>query len=375
MNLRKFFIITFSIMYILTLDSAFIFAQIEDTRPPELISLDFNPKIIDVTQGPATIRVTVTTQDDISGIDQGFIAFAHTTIGTQRGGTLGVSSPNSLSAEIFIPQFSPVGIYRIIIMGLFDKAGNHTEFTGNQLQSLGFPVEFFNGNTPLGQNVMVGPINKVTLNFSTVTVGGQTTIASSSSGPTPPSGFKLGNPPVYYNISTTAQFNPPVQVCISYSDTQFKNEKNLKLFHFENGAWVDVITSLDTINNIICGSVNFFSEFTLLENITIDHIIDEVKSFNLDSDIEQGLLDKLVAAKSAIERNQNKTATNILKAFINQVKAQKGKKITNEQANILINDANALIKTFGSNNLFSLFKLILLDWLNKFTKAFLFIER
>lgn len=331
MNLRKFFIIVFSIIYLFTFDGVIILAQVQDTHPPELISIDFNPKIIDVTQGPATIRVTVAAQDDISGLDQGFITFAHS-LGTQRGGTLAVTSPNSLSAEIFIPQFSPLGTYRIVIMGLIDKAGNHIEFTGDQLQSRGFPVEFFNGNTPAGQNIVVGPITGATITYTEVTEGGHTTVASSSSGMAPPSGFKLGSPPTYYSISTTAQFTPPVEVCINYQEGQFKNENNLKLMHFENGQWVDTTTSIDTFNNVICGKVNFFSGFVLLEDISIDHVIEEVKSFNLTPDIEHGLLDKLIAAKSAIERNQKKTAINILKAFINQVNAQKGKNLTNGQA-------------------------------------------
>ncbi len=227
------------------------------------------------------------------------------------------------------------------------------------------------GNTPVGSSVLVGPFNNVTLVFSQVTQEGQTTVASSSSGPTPLSGFKLGNPPTYYSISTTAQFNPPVEICIGYDDTQFKNEKNLKLFHFENGAWTNVTTSLDTANNIICGEVSSFSEFGLFEDITVDHLIEQVENFNLDSDIEQGLLDKLSAAKSAIERNQNKTARNILKAFINLINAQDGKKITAEQAGILKTDTQALINQLGGNLLSTVFKWALFGWLDKFINAML----
>lgn len=226
-------------------------------------------------------------------------------------------------------------------------------------------------NTPAGANIAVVPINEVMLTFSEVIMAGQTTATQSLSGSSPPTGFKLGNPPTYYSISTTAQFNPSVEVCISYDETQFKNEKNLKLFHFENGAWVNVTTSVDTINNEICGSVSSFSEFGLFEDISIDYIIDEVQSFNLDPDIEQGLLDKLSAAKSANERNQNKTARNILKAFINLVNAQENKKITTNQANILRTDAQALIQSLGGNLLSTIFKWVLFGWLDGFINAML----
>ncbi|MDP2696317.1 MAG: Ig domain-containing protein, partial [bacterium] len=227
------------------------------------------------------------------------------------------------------------------------------------------------GNTPVGSDVSVGPFSGVTLTFSQVTAEGQTTIASSSSGMTPPSGFKLGNPPTYYSISTTALFNPPIEVCLSWVEGQFNNENNLKLWHLENGTWVNITTSLDTTNNIICGQVSSFSEFGLFEDITIDHVIDEIKSFNLEPDIEQGLFDKLNAAKSAIERGQNKTARNILKAFINLVNAQEGKKISNDQANILRTDAQALINSLGGNLLSTIFKWVLFGWLDKFVNAML----
>src|SRR3989338_1408513 len=208
------------------------------------------------------------------------------------------------------------------------------------------------GNTPIGSNVQATSGN-TTLTFSSVTQEGNTSVASSSSGTTPPSGFKLGNPPTYYAISTTAVFTAPVEICVNYDEDQFRNENNLKLSHFENGQWVNVTTALDTINNVICGETSSFSEFTLFENLDVDYIIDEVLDFNLDEDIEQGLLDKLNAAKSAIERGQNKTARNILKAFINQVKAQKSKKITNEQANMLIADTNEFIEVLGGGSLLS----------------------
>lgn len=225
------------------------------------------------------------------------------------------------------------------------------------------------GNTPAGSNVSVGPLSGITLIFSGVTHEGQTTVASSTSGPTPPSGFKLGSPPTYYSISTTAEFVPPVEVCINYDDTQFKNEKNLKLLHFENGQWVNVTTSLDTTNNKICGSVSSFSELALMENVSIDHIIDEVQSSNIKPEVKQGLLDKLIAAKGAIERNQKKVAVNILKAFINQVSAQKNKAITNDQADFFTADARALINQLGGNLLSTIFKWALFGWLDRFINA------
>ena len=353
----------------------------QDTTPPDLISLDFNPKVIDATglAQPQVIAV-VTIRDNDGGVGAEGIDFRFLnedgTRGIGRFGERTISRSEddlTVTKEItFLPaQFLPPGNYFIDNFSMGDRAGNFKRLSRQEIAEMGFPIELFNGNTPPGQNIVVGPISGVTLTYVTVVVGGQTIVNPSSSGPTPPSGFKFGNPPTYYSISTTAEFNPPVEVCINYDDTQFKNENNLKLFHFENGQWINITTSLDTINNIICGQVSSFSEFGLFEDITTDHIIDEVKSFNLDPDIEQGLLDKLNSARSAIERNQNKTARNILKAFINLVNAQEGKKITTDQANILRTDAQALINSLGGNLLSTIFKWVLFGWIDKFIDAML----
>ena len=82
---------------------------------------------------------------------------------------------------------------------------------------------------------------------------------------THPAGFRLGTPPTYYDVETTATFNGSVTLCFNYSGASYGNENNLKLLHYENGSWTDVTTSLDTANNIICGSVTSLSPFLVAE--------------------------------------------------------------------------------------------------------------
>jgi len=59
----------------------------------------------------------------------------------------------------------------------------------------------------------------------------------------------------------------PVEICINYSDVSFGNESKLQLLHFDDvtGIWVDVTTSLDTVNDIICGSVTSLFAFLVAE--------------------------------------------------------------------------------------------------------------
>ncbi|MEK7151441.1 MAG: hypothetical protein AAB784_01855, partial [Patescibacteria group bacterium] len=122
-------------------------------------------------------------------------------------------------------------------------------------------------NTPVG-NPVVGPLSGVTVTFTGgVTQEGQTTVATSFSGQSPPTGFKLGMPPTYYSISTTAVFSGNVEVCLSWAESQFNNENNLKLFHLDGTNWANITESgyPDTVNNIICGLTTSFSDFAIFE--------------------------------------------------------------------------------------------------------------
>ncbi|MBK9745767.1 MAG: carboxypeptidase regulatory-like domain-containing protein [Chloroflexi bacterium] len=129
------------------------------------------------------------------------------------------------------------------------------------------------GYTPVGSNVSVQPIDSttgmtpVTLIFSQITQSGTSSLITLPPGPPPPNGFKLGNPPTYYELTTSASFAGSIQVCIDYSAITVGNESRLKLFHLDHPNWVDV-TSLgypDTTNNIICGTVTSLSPFAILE--------------------------------------------------------------------------------------------------------------
>ncbi|MEZ5364212.1 MAG: CARDB domain-containing protein [Bryobacterales bacterium] len=124
-------------------------------------------------------------------------------------------------------------------------------------------------NTPVGTNVTVTPEDTtsggapVTVTFAQVTQEGDTSLTTSSAGPPPPEGFKLGAPPVYYDLATTAQFVPPVTICIAYTGVSFADEAALSLFHFESGVWEDRTTLRDPNNDRICAVVSSLSPFAI----------------------------------------------------------------------------------------------------------------
>ncbi len=134
-----------------------------------------------------------------------------------------------------------------------------------------FGLAFTPSNTTEGIDTLVEPVDATTgatpatLTFAQVTTAGTSTLTTSGSGEPPPSGFQLGDPPTYYEIATTAEFVGLVEICIEYSGVSFGDESALKLFHFESGVWVDVTTSLDTTNDIICGTVTSLSPFVIFE--------------------------------------------------------------------------------------------------------------
>jgi len=134
-------------------------------------------------------------------------------------------------------------------------------------------------NTPAGSNVTVLPQDAnsgqgpVTVTFGSVTAPGTTTLVASSSGPAVPVNFRLGNPPVYFNLSTTAQFTPPAMVCVSYGGQDFTNPAAVTLQHFDTqtGSWQPISTPAtnDPVHLIVCGDTTSFLPFAVMEPVNV----------------------------------------------------------------------------------------------------------
>ncbi len=132
-----------------------------------------------------------------------------------------------------------------------------------------------NSPTPAGSNVSVQPVDPttgttpVTITFSNVTTPGTTSVTTTGTGTPPPNGFKLGDPPVYYSVDTTAGYSGPIHICIDYSNISYGSEKDLKLFHWSSttNSWKDVTDPgyPDLVHHIICGTITSFSLFGAFE--------------------------------------------------------------------------------------------------------------
>ena len=122
--------------------------------------------------------------------------------------------------------------------------------------------------TPAGSE---GPVSvtspEATVTFSSVDAAGTTTISPKSLAGLDvelPGQFSVEGA-LLYDVSTTASFEGPVELCFQWQEGQFANENNLRLLHNEGGSWIDVTTTVDTTANRICGTVGSLSPFVLVE--------------------------------------------------------------------------------------------------------------
>ncbi len=171
------------------------------------------------------------------------------------------------------------GTYNITATGQVN--GSNTTF-GTAVISLGEAV-----GTPTGTNVAITPKDSngqdsiVDLTFSNVTGGGNTTAGFASFGPGAPDGYTMLNVVTdkkYLNVTSSAVFNGPVQVCLSYDPAVLgitagqESERVLQQYVCDTQnvcAWkvingtLDGSASIDTTNNVICGTTASLSTFSI----------------------------------------------------------------------------------------------------------------
>jgi len=125
----------------------------------------------------------------------------------------------------------------------------------------------FDANTPIGTNVAV-QAPSANVSFSNVSQSGTTSFTPITPNQNDlPTGYTLCPNCPAYEITTTAVYTPPIEVCLgvpaSVTEPLFLQ---MKLLHGENGVLVDRTTNRYTGGNgqrFVCGSVNSLSPFIL----------------------------------------------------------------------------------------------------------------
>lgn len=120
-------------------------------------------------------------------------------------------------------------------------------------------------STPSGTNVQVTPATNVNVTFAETTTEGVTTL-NVTQAPSPEFLSVL-----VYDIETTATYTGNITIQFAYDDTglSLEDEQAMKIWLWNNTSqsWVDVTTSVDTVNNIVYGVTPHLSMFGITSNI------------------------------------------------------------------------------------------------------------
>jgi hypothetical protein len=117
-------------------------AQTEDVTPPTLTALSFTPTTIDTSAGPASVAVSVSATDDLSGVLVVQTRFHSPSGGQATEALLSFSPALSVSgtANATFPQFSESGIWTVEGVFVEDAVGNFKSYSTTELAQLGFPT-------------------------------------------------------------------------------------------------------------------------------------------------------------------------------------------------------------------------------------------
>ena len=146
-----------------------------------------------------------------------------------------------------------------------------SEFGNHRIQQFGDPTDC-GPNTPVGTMVNVSIPPNILTNFSSVLVEGVTSLTILSSGPDLPGGIEPvpATTPEYYDIVSSATYAGTIDISVVYDPGEVQGfEQDLLLFHYDQSTtpaiWRDVTTVVDTVGNVITGSVTNLSTFIVVE--------------------------------------------------------------------------------------------------------------
>ena len=128
-------------------------------------------------------------------------------------------------------------------------------------------------NTMAGTNIGVQLIDRVTgqiarVVFPSVTASGVTTLTGVA-GAVAPAGFRNGAQAWAYDLATTASTVGLPTVTFTLPAGQFRHPAQVRLFHLENGTWVDRTVAQDTASATVAAVSPSLSPFALFE--PLDH--------------------------------------------------------------------------------------------------------
>ena len=161
--------------------------SVQDTTPPVLVSLDYSPKQIDTTTGPAAVTLTAHFTDDLAGVSYGVAYFISPSTSHAFAITIAANDPyltgtiwdGSSQTSADMPQFSESGSWTLGTVFLEDKLGNRAYYDTAQLQAMGITTTLINSPAKASTAVAVSSlINPSVFNQSV----GLTAVVTSTAG-------------------------------------------------------------------------------------------------------------------------------------------------------------------------------------------------
>ena len=140
--------------------------------------------------------------------------------------------------------------------------------------------------TPEGNTVKIRPHYEVGLTFEQVTASGITCADRLAlAGLGQPAGYVFSAPEPDYLITTEANYFNYIEVCLDYNPNYFNSLSTIRLFHFDGSSWIDVTTSVDTQNNVICGLTPSFSPFAIGEEVPTAITLSDFQARKIDGQL------------------------------------------------------------------------------------------
>lgn len=115
-----------------------------DSDPPTLTAFDFNPKSVDVTNGPSSFSCQISVRDSPAGVQSTTCMFLRPSGGRGVGcaGTLtsGTVHAGTWSCIADVQQYVEAGTYTVNTVDVTDSVGNTHRYGAAELAGLGFPT-------------------------------------------------------------------------------------------------------------------------------------------------------------------------------------------------------------------------------------------
>lgn len=117
-----------------------------DEEGPEVLDFTISPRVVDTSDGPATVTVRAHVSDPLAGANQvsvaGRIPARDPYFSAWMNLTEGDLHDGVWSGQVKLPRHSVPGVYEISYFDLYDRIGKHTDYDQGDLEAKGFPASF-----------------------------------------------------------------------------------------------------------------------------------------------------------------------------------------------------------------------------------------